>query len=196
MFPDREWARGANPVLRQAGNRSLALWGGDALPVIPTWEDHSEMGAALLHDEPTFDVLGRLIPVYTESYVQCLSVSHLLWWDHWRIFFNVRKGLRRLVRLEGSVGTLPAGSTLGWGGPQRHRQWSPLAGVSGVRGARNAAHIAMPGPHAPGPGQGRPGTFDYIDDTDLMKDRSLPHRVGRAREYGGRRGGQRLGRKE
>ena len=39
VFPDKEWARGQDPVFRQIGNRALALWRGDSLPVIPTWED-------------------------------------------------------------------------------------------------------------------------------------------------------------
>ena len=196
VFPDKEWARGQDPVFRQIGNRALALWRGDSLPVIPTWEDQAELAAELLDDELTFDALGRFAPVYTESYVQCLTVSHLLWWDHWRIFFNVRKGLRRLARLEGSVATLPRGPTLGWGGYRPHRHWDALPGVAPAGGAQHGALIDVWGPRPLGPTQGRAGTFDYVAESDLAKDRGLPHRVGPTRAYGGRRGGNRLNQEE
>ena len=119
-FPDLEWSRGKDPVFRQVGNRSLALWRGDALAAVPTWEYQPELAAELLHDEPTFEVLGRFNPIYTDSYVQCLSVSHLLWWDHWRVYGNLRKGLARLARFDGSLTTIRRGSALGWGGARPH----------------------------------------------------------------------------
>ena len=196
VFPDREWARGQDPVFRQVGNRALAMWQGDSLPSIPTWEDPAEMGGELLHDELSFDALGRFSPARTESYVKCLAVSHLLWWDHWRIFFNVRGGLRRLARLDGSVATLPRGAALGWGGYRPHRHWDAAPGVAGPRRAQIGGHIDVWGPRPLGPSQGRGGTLDHLGEPDLALDRGIPHRIGSLRAYGGRRGGNRLNQAE